>query len=733
MFNTDIRVPCVDIKCLYKLSAGEDFMVGVLIHAEDEFHFEFIKDSSAKPNYVNYDLLKNEFHFKVGKEDKKYAVVTVTELPATVENKLLHASLSPIKKKGDADFLASISNASDLNVLNLANLACITHDAMVLKMHKEIGIMPDVFGANCAFKNRDMEILEWLACNNIFPSLECIASTNATLVQDDKHIDNNKDLYHVINYLIRNAFPVNQDFIDQLFLKRDVNTTKYLLNQGYIPSKRVITNLIDAQAKDPNCTLEKLTLLQNHIPGQKYYVNLSAIKLFVTEIGNMAAIDPRYLYEVNEVGKGKSRVGFFAYFPDWNCRAFFSNPEFLLHQGGPVALKAPRTIYLHDPVTKTFTMQHISKTGKVKKSVVTINQLGKKAYSQREYRHAAGFSTINEPYARDLRNPCIPLATRIANLACIVGSVKILEKYKTLGALPTEHGANYAFINRKLSSLYWCATNGIFPSQDIISKFQFSNDEILNQKYSYYTKFCPVLNYLETFDSERASGKQAQPKDVAYTRSLESHSDYICGLFEKEDNEIRPTIRRDDQYVYKSITLAETEILQKLLKRGITPEMGIISCGSKHVAKMERYTGTLTDWINTNPSLEQVKIEFPKIINLFLRLGFEFNIRHGDVHGNNVVYRSNADGTTDWRLIDFEFSKIHKSDSEMWNPYYDALWISNPITGCAGGKCWDVELLGVPKQYVDAFEKESRDLRNARKKHFGDAKIAYKLQIDISK
>ena len=135
----------------------------------------------------------------------------------------------------------------------------------------------------------------------------------------------------------------------------------------------------------------------------------------------------------------------------------------------------------------------------------------------------------------------------------------------------------------------------------------------------------------------------------------------------------------------------EFNLIRKLNNTGLIPEVyEIKQCMYEgkpvNMMKMEKYDGTLEDYIKSNPNQDELIDSIKEIIQKSLLLNMKYKIRHGDFHSHNIVYKR-SNNKVEWAFIDFEMSieydennrLIYKSEKESednfdrYNPYFDIL------------------------------------------------------------
>jgi hypothetical protein len=154
----------------------------------------------------------------------------------------------------------------------------------------------------------------------------------------------------------------------------------------------------------------------------------------------------------------------------------------------------------------------------------------------------------------------------------------------------------------------------------------------------------------------------------------------------KKLNKLSTNVYQEDGFMYKIYQEDENELyFIKLLKdTGLIPEVfSFEPCSLEGkpmiLVKEAKYEGTLTDFIKTKRDVNQLTDAFTQIVHRALILSKQLQVTHGDFGPNNIVYKTNDDGTFDWRFIDFEYArqwdegKLIRGEQGEWNPYADVL------------------------------------------------------------
>lgn len=96
-----------------------------------------------------------------------------------------------------------------------------------------------------------------------------------------------------------------------------------------------------------------------------------------------------------------------------------------------------------------------------------------------------------------------------------------------------------------------------------------------------------------------------------------------------------------------------------------------------YILVTEKYNNTLLNLLNHDLSEGQVRNIFMDILEKSIKLNFVYQIRHGDFHAENILYKIDSDGIK-LGFIDFEFSTVYNNNipilgQEEYNPYHDIL------------------------------------------------------------
>jgi len=144
-----------------------------------------------------------------------------------------------------------------------------------------------------------------------------------------------------------------------------------------------------------------------------------------------------------------------------------------------------------------------------------------------------------------------------------------------------------------------------------------------------------------------------------------------CFANKDELSEIRTNVLHDQNYFYKIVDNASNDLyFSKLLNdTDLIPKTEFKNCmfnGKKSVLiKMEKYDGNLFNYIDTNPTNAELTNALKQIVKKSLILNKKYNVRHGDFHPGNIIYKINKNGTIDWRFIDFEVSVQYNKNGDL--------------------------------------------------------------------
>ena len=193
---------------------------------------------------------------------------------------------------------------------------------------------------------------------------------------------------------------------------------------------------------------------------------------------------------------------------------------------------------------------------------------------------------------------------------------------------------------------------------------------------------------------QKAKNKAKNPKQQKVETCLNNIQNY---------EEIRDNVLFDDHYFYKIVDPNSNDhyYSQKLNNTGLTPYLietkeCVFNGQSSVLLKMEKYDGTLSDYLKTNPSENDIIKSLKEIVNKSLKLNKEYKIRHGDFHYGNIVYKIEPDGIK-WAFIDFELATEYDKYNRIirwstpnnpqteqlyqYNPLYDLLLLEHDLVG----------------------------------------------------
>lgn len=168
-------------------------------------------------------------------------------------------------------------------------------------------------------------------------------------------------------------------------------------------------------------------------------------------------------------------------------------------------------------------------------------------------------------------------------------------------------------------------------------------------------------------------------------------------------DETKNHIGEDENFFYKIILKGtvndEIYFLNLLKNKDIIPNIiSIDDCLSDgelaSVVIMEKYDGTLDDYLNSTSDITKIMSSLQRIIQKSLKLNFIYKVRHGDFHGYNIVYKKLSNSEIKWSFIDFGLSMHYdeqnkniknnnesefssKSNYSKYLPYYDLLFLEN--------------------------------------------------------
>lgn len=129
---------------------------------------------------------------------------------------------------------------------------------------------------------------------------------------------------------------------------------------------------------------------------------------------------------------------------------------------------------------------------------------------------------------------------------------------------------------------------------------------------------------------------------------------------------------KDDQFFYESLTSHEINIIKKLERTDLIPEvLAIKPCKQRFLVKLRKWEGTLEEWLDssTNWNYNILEKELGKICDKYLNLAQTYCITH-NTDPNDIVYNW-VDGELDWRFINFE-KAVHLG----LNPLHDIMRLS---------------------------------------------------------
>ena len=254
-------------------------------------------------------------------------------------------------------------------------------------------------------------------------------------------------------------------------------------------------------------------------------------------------------------------------------------------------------------------------------------------------------------------------------------------------------------------------------------------------------KFKPSQTTEIETEIEIETGKKNPTKTmVPYIKTKEP-----CFATRQGYEERRQNVMSDENYFYKVVDLDSVEFLclHQLHGTGLTPKVFLykecIHEGLPSILiKMEKYDGDLSDYIDTNPTLEELTQSLQEIIDKSLQLNLIHKIRHGDFHMGNIVYKKMPQGSLKWAFIDFELSAIYDHNDQLlkvtakdsaeirhhyqYNPLYDLINLeSNLMTS---------------ENYLVLRTKKSSLLQKYRDHYLstmGDAEMEMQHEIDEHK
>ena len=208
----------------------------------------------------------------------------------------------------------------------------------------------------------------------------------------------------------------------------------------------------------------------------------------------------------------------------------------------------------------------------------------------------------------------------------------------------------------------------------------------------------------------------------------------------------------DYNFVYKIQEFDSNEdyFMKKLMGTNLIPKIyEIKDCETEtnygkrktKLIKMEKYDDTLYNYLDTETDRNKIVLSLKQIIEKLLILNFNYRIRHGDFHGENIVFKR-VNSNVEWAFIDFEFSveydqrneiiaKNYKISNESileYDPYYDLLFMDNWFYHDK----YYIDILGINDEYSEQYLSaqgnfELEDIKEIKRIRQNKTKITFEI------